>query len=818
MIMFRFRFTVALSLCSIAFPLLIMADNGESGLTHSLIINEVMQSTFGGDTDYLNEYPDSWVEIYNPSAKAVNLSGYAIGKKSKRSRCFVLTPSVSVPAHGHYMIYCDRENQVVNVSVNYKEIHTDFTLPNLSAGGVYLFEPGGALADSMYLPVMPAPNVAYGRETDGSDALGYMLTPTPFEANSGGFASMVLPDPVFSTSSTILSNKPNSGAKIRVKVSLPKGVPSDAVIRYTLNGYDPDENSPVANETFYFTANTTLKAAVFAKDCITPPAATRVFIFHGRKITVPVMSMVTPPENFYDPEIGIIYNNNSHDADKRFNWRRPVVLDYFPKGADYSRISEKCEVRISGAYSRENAQKSFIVYADSRFGTSDYFYSQLWPYTNPDMIEIPSFGLRNSGNDFNNTQMRDGVAQMIFGMNTDIDWQGFQPSVTYINGSYYGILNIRERGNEDNVWMHHGNLKDITLLENGELKVGDYTQFEEFEAFYSGSHTLAEYNEIMDVEEYTNEMMVNIYMSNTDFPGNNYVLWRPLAEGGKWRWILKDVDRCFGIWGHSADEQYLRWVLRDPATAIGGETANSESSTRLFRKLIKIKEYKEQFIDRFMVYLGDFLTPDYMNSVIDWAKNEMAAEMPYHRQTYPTWSNWESEVNNMKAWGKNRTAAMYRQIRDYFGLGALIPVTVNKGVGDSKYRVTVNGIPLSTDCFDGNFYAGRTYRISGSYADEAYEVMGWEVTKTVNGKKSVETFMTPEISLTPDAKTSNMVIKAIRGTSAIGTVEADVAEAVNTLYYNPQGIVSSVPFPGMNIVRYIFSDGTSSTEKRIFDE
>lgn len=849
----------------LAFSLLFVSLTGTAAietLTKALIINEVMQSAISGDLDKLMEYPDSWVELYNPTDKEVDLNGYYIGKDNDCSKCYNIQTGggwgwgwgwgggndVKVPAKGYFVIYCDKENKVEN-----SEVHTDFRLSNAKEGAVYLFDSNRKLVDSLHVPSMPAPDVAYGRATDGSDKLGYMLKPSRGKKNSGGLADMVLPEPVFSSDSRVVRAAANSGTEIKVAISKPAGTPDDAVIRYTLDGTEPTSSSKEYSGELSFSNTTTLKAALFLSGCVTPPASTRVFIFHGRDLLLPVISMVTPDKNLNDRQIGIIANNGSeaYKSENRKNWRRPVVMDYFPKGEEYAEFNQLCEIRVSGAYARMNAQKSFTVYADSRFGSKDYFNAQFWPYTNPDMYQSPSISLRNSGNDFNYSHIRDGVCQMLFGFNTDVDWQGFQPASVYINGKYYGILNIRERGNEDNVWMHYDYLEDITMLENpfwgveSGLKKGSAQQYYDLQSFINGNNKkLQEYEKRIDVLEYTNVMMASIYMSNTDFPGNNLVLWRPVASDGKWRWFLKDLDRSFGFWWKHGDEQnkemqasgkengkssaqYLRWVLRDPANVMPNNyDANGDEPTRLFRNLMSIKEYQKMFFDRFTIYLGDFLCPDYINSVIDWAVDEIKEEMPYHKALYGgKITDWSKEINDMRKWAEERTLSMYGQLEEYYKAKGYdskslsqVSALINTDVDTPElYDITINDIPLRTHQFNGNLFSGHQYSVSAVSNDEDYEVIGWDLYQTDNGEVDHQTIMNPDIVLAPSSSTDDIYMNAILCATDAGLVEVDAERAVDIIYYNPQGIQSRSPFNGMNIVRYVYPDGTYTVSKRMMD-
>lgn len=816
-----YRVLLLLVLAVLSTPVL----SQESGLTQELFINEVMQSAIGGSFDRHKEYPDGWVEIYNPGPNDISLQDYRISKKNKFSKGFTL-PNYTIPAGGYHVIWCDKQDKVCYSSVYpdvVREIHTDFRLSTDEEGGIYLFNPEGELTDSMHLPKMLALNIGYGRLTDGSDSIGYELQVTKGSANGGGHGR-VLPDPNISMDSWASED----GTMIQVRSlrirSMPDGspVPDSMVVRFTTDGTEPCDTSYILDRNgLYVSRNMVFKAAIFREGYITPPAVTRTFIFHNRDIELPIISLVIDEDDLYSDDYGIITNNNTNSS--RNNWRRAATFDYFGRGGLNSLLHQLTEVRISGAYSREAPLKSMIIYADKRFGSEDFFRRSFWPTTRPDARRAKSISIRNSGNDFSNSMFRDALAQQIVGMNTDLDWMAAQPVIFYLNGEYKGIMNLRERGNEDNVWTHYDGLEDITLIENGQLKEGDYQEYEDFVDFYSQEgHTFEEFNAVMDVEEYTNMMITNIFQSNTDFPGNNNVMWKPMVEGGRWRFIIKDVDRSFGIWGNSASQQYLNWVTRNPSDISPSETANSEYHTRLFRNLLKLPEYQDMFIDRFSIYMGDFLNAGYINPWIDWYHDQFEPEWDYFNDIYKqkSKSSWENEINNMKNWTIDRTKHMYNQIRDFFDLGETVNAKVNNNVSSPAYfKITINGVPLTKGVLDGKLYAGREYTFDGDYTDTEYDVIGWDVSTTsATGTTNNQQFFEEQLTYIIPEGTKSFSINAIRGANGIEeTHNDDVLSIVKTVYYNMQGISSDTPFSGLNTIKYTLDDGAVVIEKKFID-
>ena len=134
----------------------------ESMSAQTLVINELMQSNVETLVDDIHEFPDSWVELYNPTDAAINLKDYKISNKNKEKKAWQL-PDKTVGAGKYVVIYCDKEG------IEDNRLHTDFRLESGKDGNLYLFK-GGEIVDKVEaMAKMSAPDVAYGRKTDGAD-------------------------------------------------------------------------------------------------------------------------------------------------------------------------------------------------------------------------------------------------------------------------------------------------------------------------------------------------------------------------------------------------------------------------------------------------------------------------------------------------------------------------------------------------------------------------------------------------------------------------------------------------------------------------
>ena len=732
-------------------------DYGEQkGQLH---INELMQSNIDCMIDDLNDFPDSWVELYNSGPTPINLRRYKLGLTKDVNTAWPL-PAQIVEAGQFVVVCCDK--------VGHK-LHTDFRLDSGKGGSVYLFFDGEIDDQREDIGKQPAPNISLGYKSETDLTWDYQYQPTPGTANCSTLCEKksLLGEPTFSEKGRVLTD----GATLHLQLSPQPDSPEGTIVRYTLDGSEPTANSPAYTRPITIDNTTTVRAKAFCDGYLSGRSVTQSYIFLQRDMTLPVISLVTDSRYWNDAEIGIITNNTS---DSRVDWRRPVNIEYFEMPNSDSRLNQLCETRVQGGASRGAKLKSLIIYANKRFGEKHLSY-EFFPDQRPGATEFKSLVLRNAGNDYDYLLMRDAVIQRTMGQHADLDWQAWRPAIVFKNGVYKGILNIRERSNEDNIYTHYNKLEDIDMIENWwDLKEGDWDNFNRFKAFYhEEGHTLAEYEQWMDCTEFANLMLMNLYFSNRDFPGNNIVFWRPRAESGRWRFVAKDTDFGLGLYGHPSDYNTIAWLNDHHYHDGSNNWATGEDETMLFRHLMEDADFRKMFLDRAAVYMGDFLNERGTRAVWDPMVEMIRQEFPYHKKAVNGWINYDEELKNARRWVTERTDHFYQQLADFYHCGTPTILTVNKDIPSEKLAgvaVSINDIPLSQPVFDGKFFSGSEVILHAEGGSQP--VKGWQMVQVNDDGSQSERMVDGEQYAFTMPSCRSLMVNAVFETSGIHTILA----------------------------------------------
>ena len=371
-----------------------LQDYGEQ--KGQLRINELMQSNIDCLMDDLNDFPDSWVELYNSGPTPVNLRRYKLGLTNDANAAWQL-PTQVVEAGQFVIVYCDKVGS---------KLHTDYRLDSGKGGSVYLFFDNEVDDKRENIEKQPAPNISLGYKSETDLTWGYQYQPTPGAANCGTLCAKknFLGLPIFSEKGRVLT----SDAQIQLQLTPPAGSPEGTVIRFTLDGSEPTVRSAIYTSPITISKTTTVRAKAFFDGYLSARSATQSYIFLGRDMTLPVISLVTDQRYWDDARIGIIPNNTS---EKRNDWRRPVNIEYYETPGSDSQLNQLGETRVQGGASRGAKLKSLVIYANKRFGEKRLSY-EFFPDQRPGDTEFKSLVLRNAGNDFDYLLMRDAVIQL----------------------------------------------------------------------------------------------------------------------------------------------------------------------------------------------------------------------------------------------------------------------------------------------------------------------------------------------------------------------------------------------------------------------
>jgi hypothetical protein len=678
-----------------------------------LMLNEVMTANASSILDKTYYNYSEWVEIYNPSTTLKSLSGYSISDDPGNATQTWKIPNIAIPAKGFAVIWFDKMSTSNHASFRIRSNRELIVLYNTS----------GVIVDSVRVE-FPIQNCSYGRSPDGSSTWSYFTQPTQGASNTTATVVYQAPDVQFNKKGGFYSGYQH------IMLSTPS---EGYTIHYTLDGSQPTSSSFVYSGEIVLTGTTVMKARAFAAGMAPGNIVTQTYFINERKFTIPVVSLTLDDAYLWDNTIGIYTDGtngitgNCQSVPKNWNqdWERFGNFEYYTAEGTQV-VNTGAGVKIAGACSRGNPNKSFGISFRDEYGIDNVRYPI---FQSKQTDRFRSLMLRNSGNDCNRTMMQDGFIETLLIGEMDVDYNAYTPSAVFLNSEYWGILNTREKLNDGYLFSNYGLDEDsIDFLEWDRVVIegsaADYTQLVNFINTKDLSQP-ANYQYMkdhMDVDEYINYLIAEIYTSNTDWPGNNLKYWKPKREGGKWRWIVYDMDFGFGLYGSGPSHNTLTFALETN----GPSWPNPPWSTLLFRKLLTNEEFKEQFIDRFTVYIYSIYNPARVSRIIDSLKQDIATEMPYHIARWGgSMNDWANNIEVGRTWAVQRPAYMLGYLQDYFSLGTPYGIKISSNSGRSNF-VSVNEIPIHDTIYEGSYFSGREIRIK-ALSDKNYKFSQWKL-------------------------------------------------------------------------------------------
>ncbi|MFN2180130.1 MAG: CotH kinase family protein, partial [Candidatus Promineifilaceae bacterium] len=584
----------------------------EAQSNSGLLINEIMAANVSTviDPDF-GVFPD-WIELYNPGDDAVDLSNFSLTDDIRDPVKWLVPPGTLLPANEYLLIWADGRDS---------GLHSSFRLSR-DGEEVALYDREGRLLDMVRFGDQ-VEDVSYGRTVDGAAEWGFFQQPTPGRLNDGETlpSTKQAPAPEFSL--------PGGRYQTPLELSLSSTSPA-AEIRYTLDGSSPTRDSALYQEPIQLAKTAVVRARAFVQGLLSSPITTHTYLIR-EQTQLPIVSLVTDPAFLWDPETGIYVDE---EVEKRKDWERPATVAlYEPDGS--SGFQAEASIRLFGRSAIHLPQKSLSVFIQDAGGDQTLHYPL---FLDRDLEEYSAFLLRSGSDDWAGAMLRDGFGQQILEGELNLGTQAFRPALLFVNGSYFGIHNIREKENEDYLVTHYGvDLDKLDLLFVGyshgdgstDLNVlygdaGDYERLVEFALSHDltapENYSVLQAN--LNTDHFIDYIIAESYAGNTSWHRNRKV-WRAQAPLDRWDFLIYDLDRGFG-------RRYTN-TLQD---ILGLDP--------LFGALLSNQDFKNQFVQRFAHRLNVTFKPERLLSILDLLQENIAPEIDRQRE-YWTVEEWWAE-------------------------------------------------------------------------------------------------------------------------------------------------------------------------------
>jgi len=665
-------------------------DNFIFAQSSEILINEFLAAnrTVIQDPDF-GQYSD-WLELYNNSQSDIDVGGYYLTDNLDFPAKWQFAVNTIVPAQGYLLVWADGEDT---------GLHTNFKISK-AGEALALCDRDSAVIDSVHFGSQQD-DISYGRLAEELSAWAYFGPPSPGSTNITANTVSITPEPIYSLEGGFYSGKQTVHFLNQNEVD----------IYYSLDGTAPDELSMPYTESIQIQSTTAVRAIAY-QDGKPPSAVITNTYFIDIPVNLPVISLVTHPDNFFDEEIGIyitgVNGRGGYCAGVVSNvnqdWERPVNIELYEPDGEQG-LNQQAGVKIFGGCSRHRyPQKSLSLYARSRYGKGSFRHKL---FVEKDINRFESFILRSSADDQLYTMFRDAAGQSLLINTMDADYQAYRPAVVYLNGEYWGIHNIREKLNEHYIAGNFGiDPDEVNILANSgsdwNIAHGSNADYETMLDFVTTNDLAIQsryelVKGMMDIDQYIDYMAGHIYLAERDWPGNNIKFWKAnTGEYTRWRWINFDLDQTLTV--HWISEN----MIHKTTTTTGPGWPNPEWSTRLFRNLLENQEFRNQFLSRYSWHISTTFDSNKVIGMIDSLADGIRDEIPHHierwggtldptgsaaeswiRPTFDSVELWEANVEQMRTFARQRRDYTIEHFINHFNLSGTSQVDINMNIPGS---------------------------------------------------------------------------------------------------------------------------------------
>ena len=617
---------IAVSIC---FFLFILACAGAQA---EVIINEVMAS----NGYYTDGHAWDWVELYNNGDQTVSLSGWGFTDSKKDLYKFTFPDGAKLKSGEYLTIWCTGEEN--DKPGKGDTFYADFAISS-KGETLRLTDADGQEIAKLKMPEQYG-CVSYGLPAGGSE-YGFFENATRGKKNEKEAFAGRAAEPEILTAAGFYEGS------VTVEARGEEG----AVLRYTTDGETPTKKSKeFPAEGLLIKKTTPLRVKAFREDAVSSTAAGATYFIDDAPQTS-IVSLISDDKYLFSKKTGMLVKGTGSIPNYARGYEYPVHIEYFTKDGKQE-LSQTGTMTCSGHSARINSQKSIALYARKAWGPERFAFN---PFPTRDYDSYKSILLRSTNSDTYATRLRDVVASSL-AEGQDILYQDYEVIQVYINGRYWGHYNLREKINKYFVAQYEGvtDEKEIDsidilartgtdeFLQNGDNK--DWLELCDFckKKDLNDPENFAWVEERLDIDSMFTHAAFEIILGNVDF--TNVRIYR--IPGGKWRYLLFDVEACWRNLDPTPIEYYIK-PLNAKIQGFRHEPLNA---------MFKVPEMKAKFLTRVSELLSTVFRWDNVEAHFDKVIDVLKPILPRHIERWKNMKmeNWKKNIHAIKYYARVR--------------------------------------------------------------------------------------------------------------------------------------------------------------------
>ncbi|MDC3255373.1 lamin tail domain-containing protein [bacterium] len=625
------------------------------------------------------------------------------------------------------------------------------------------------------------PNVSYGRRLDDPDEWAFFGEPTINAANT----TITTEEPVPSSDVSIspAGGFFEEGPSVVLETSLP-----GASIHYTIDGSVPRTTSPVYLDPITLNETTVVRAQSFAPGHVPSSLSTQTYFVNEGESSLPTVSVVVEPKEFFDPTIGIY--SNVHKGREAAG-----TISFYEQSQELG-FQVNAGIKIGGENIWRFAQKPLNVKLRGKYG-DDLIPYKVFPNDSRSLFQ--EIGFRNGGDNWANSMLRDAMAPFIVQGQLDCDVANYRPVSLYLNGSYWGIHNLRAR-HGDHYYFTEYQIQpgeyDLLTRERGPegvhlvAKSGSDTEFLALEELARTTDLRDEQNYAAVAEQIDLDSLMD-YLAMVDFVHeisyiHNQEFWRDHRPGSKWQWAINDIDRGLDL-RHIADQRIHSFHFNHP----------------LFANLIVNTGFRNRFVQRYAAHMSSTFHPERLKAIVERLAVEVDGELPRHIERWaseggiPSLESRDREVAEIKQFADERADKVFAYMAERLGFPASTStVTINQSP-EGGGKVRINGVPMLPEYSESvRLYDNISFELAAD-ASPGFRFVGWSTgdneavfTHTLTGDMAITAmFARSDEMIVPSVVETNLTLSA----NSPYVAEGDIVVKAGATLTVPKGITLRMP-------------------------